>query len=43
MEEEGKLTRKEKAALMYSNFRTYLYNKESGEVMGRDAESWGRL
>lgn len=41
MEEQGNLTHKEKATIMYNNFRVFLYNKDKGEVMGRNAESWG--
>lgn len=41
MEEKGNLTRKRKAEIMYHDIRVFLYNKENGEVMGRNAESWG--
>ncbi len=41
MEETEHQTRKEKLVVMYTNFRIFLYNKEKGEVMGRNAESWG--
>ena len=36
------LTRREKLSIMYQDFRKFMYNREKGEVMGRNAESWGR-
>ena len=41
MEENAHISRKDKAAMMYESFRVFMYNKEKGEVMGRNAESWG--
>ena len=41
MAEKGHLTRKERAEAMLASIRIFLYNKETGEVMGRNAESWG--
>ncbi|XP_028401537.1 sodium/potassium-transporting ATPase subunit beta-1-like isoform X2 [Dendronephthya gigantea] len=43
MDEQEKLTYKQKGTIMYNNFRVFLYNKEKGEVMGRNAESWGKI
>ena len=40
-EEKGHLTRKQQMTIMYQSFSVFLYNKDTGEVMGRNAESWG--
>ena len=42
-EEKEHLTRKEQMTMMYESFTVYLYNKETGEVMGRNRESWGKI
>ncbi|CAB4037130.1 sodium potassium-transporting ATPase subunit beta-1-like [Paramuricea clavata] len=43
MEEKEHPTRTEQLTIMYTSFRIFLYNEEKGEVMGRTAESWGKI
>lgn len=43
MAEKSEPTAKEKLATTYAGFKLFMYNKETGEIMGRTSESWGTL